>query len=382
MEVPFRPSERSSLGVEVELALVDVESGALVGAAPSVLAELAARHGVEEHPRIKAELYQCTLEAITGICDTVADARADIQEGIDEIRSVVEPQGIDVISAGLHPFTPWQSQERSVGERYEAIVERIQWPARRLITHGVHFHVGVRSAEKSIAITNALSTTLPLFLALSSSSPYWHGMDTGLSSARTKVFEALPSTGLPPQLADWAEFERFMTSLINAGTIATIREVWWDIRPHPNFGTVELRMCDAMPTLAETCSLAALAQCSVARYDELLDRGYQLPSDRDWVLRENKWRAARHGLQATLVVDSSGRTRPITNLIEEAVEELMPTARRLDCADELAGIYNIIATGNSSTRQRKVHAETGSLAEVVTSLRAELRTDTPGATRL
>ena len=382
MEVPFRPSERSSLGVEVEFALVDVESGSLVGAAPAVLAELAARHGVEEHPRIKAELYQCTLEVITGICDTVADARTDIQEGIDEIRSIVEPQGIDVISAGLHPFTPWQSQERSVGERYEAIVERIQWPARRLITHGVHFHVGVRSAEKSIAITNALSTTLPLFLALSSSSPYWHGMDTGLSSARTKVFEALPSTGLPPQLADWAEFERFMTSLINAGTIATIREVWWDIRPHPNFGTVELRMCDAMPTMAETCSLAALAQCSVARYDELLDRGYQLPSDRDWVLRENKWRAARHGLEATLVVDPSGRTRPIANLIEEAVEELMPTARRLDCADELAGIYDIIATGNSSTRQRKVHAETGSLAEVVTSLRAELRTDTPGATRL
>jgi glutamate---cysteine ligase / carboxylate-amine ligase len=191
----------------------------------------------------------------------------------------------------------------------------------------VHYHVGVRSAEKSIQITNALATMLPVFLALSTSSPFWHGDDTGLESARTKVFESLPSTGLPPNLADWAEFERFMTSLINAGAMTTIREVWWDIRPHPNFGTVELRMCDAMPTMTETCALAALAQCAVARYDELLDRGYRLPSERDWVLRENKWRAARHGLDASMVVDAAGRTRPITNLIEEAVEELMPFAR-------------------------------------------------------
>ena len=379
MQVDFHASERSSLGVEVELQLVDVETGDLVGAAPGVLAELSARHGLEEHPRIKAELYQCTLEVITGICDTVAEARSDLEEGIAEIRTIIDPLGVDLMSAGLHPFTPWQSQERSVGERYDAIVERIQWPAKRLITHGVHYHVGVRSAEKSIQITNALATMLPVFLALSTSSPFWHGDDTGLESARTKVFESLPSTGLPPNLADWAEFERFMTSLINAGAMTTIREVWWDIRPHPNFGTVELRMCDAMPTMTETCALAALAQCAVARYDELLDRGYRLPTERDWVLRENKWRAARHGLDASMVVDSTGRTRPITNLIEEAVEELMPFARRLDCADELEGVHAILATGTSARRQRQVLEEHGDLRDVVRALRAEFATDTPGA---
>lgn len=379
MEVEFRPSERSSLGVEIELQLVDVATGELTGAAPDVLAELTARNGGEEHPRIKAELYQCTLEVITGICDTVADARADLEGGVAEIRAIAEPRGVDLISAGLHPFTPWQSQERSVGERYDAIVERIQWPAKRLITHGVHYHVGVRSAEKSIQITNALATMLPVFLALSTSSPFWHGDDTGLESARTKVFESLPSTGLPPNLTDWAEFERFMTSLINAGAMTTIREVWWDIRPHPNFGTVELRMCDAMPTMTETCALAALAQCAVARYDELLDRGYRLPSERDWVLRENKWRAARHGLDASMVVDSSGRTRPITNLIEEAVEELMPFARRLDCADELDGIHAILTTGTSARRQRRVLDQHGDLRDVVRALRAEFATDTPFA---
>ena len=379
MEVEFRASERSSLGVEIELQLVDVETGELVGAAPAVLAALASLNGGEEHPRIKAELYQCTLEVITGICDTVADARADLEQGVAEIRAIAGPRGVDLISAGLHPFTPWQSQERSVGERYDAIVERIQWPAKRLITHGVHYHVGVRSAEKSIQITNALATMLPVFLALSTSSPFWHGDDTGLESARTKVFESLPSTGLPPNLADWAEFERFMTSLINAGAMTTIREVWWDIRPHPNFGTVELRMCDAMPTMTETCALAALAQCAVARYDELLDRGYRLPSERDWVLRENKWRAARHGLDASMVVDAAGRTRPITNLIEEAVEELMPFARRLDCADELAGIHEILATGTSARRQRQVLDRHGDLRDVVRALRAEFATDTPFA---
>lgn len=379
MEVEFHASERSSLGVEIELQLVDVETGELVGAAPAVLAALSSMNGGEEHPRIKAELYQCTLEVITGICDTVADARADLEQGVAEIRAIAGPRGVDLISAGLHPFTPWQSQERSVGERYDAIVERIQWPAKRLITHGVHYHVGVRSAEKSIQITNALATMLPVFLALSTSSPFWHGDDTGLDSARTKVFESLPSTGLPPNLADWAEFERFMTSLINAGAMTTIREVWWDIRPHPNFGTVELRMCDAMPTMTETCALAALAQCAVSRYDELLDRGYRLPSERDWVLRENKWRAARHGLDASMVVDAAGRTRPITNLIEEAVEELMPFARRLDCADELAGIHDILATGTSARRQRQVLDRHGDLRDVVRALRAEFATDTPFA---
>ncbi len=379
MEVPFNPSERSSLGVEIELGLVDVESGELTGAAPAILAELAARNQGIEHPRIKAELYQCTLEVITGVSATVADARHDLQTGIDEIRDIAGPLGVDVISAGLHPFSSWRSQTRSEGERYDAIVERIQWPARRLITHGVHYHVGVRSAEKSIAITNALATMLPFFLALSTSSPYWQGTDTGLMSARTKVFEALPSTGLPPNLENWDEFERFMTSLINAGTITTIREVWWDIRPHPNFGTVELRMCDAMPTLTETCALAALAQAAVERYDELLDRGYRLPTERDWVLRENKWRAARYGLDTDLVLDSAGRTRPIVDLITDAVEELTPFARRLGCVDELESIHGILASGTSATRQRKVLADTGALEDVVVSLRAELLTDQPGA---
>lgn len=383
MKVQFRGSERCSLGVEVELALVDATSGELVSMGPTVLAALADRRddavdGVA-HRGVKAELYQCTLEIVTGICGTVAEARADLESSIAEVRSVIEPLGVDLICAGLHPFADWRVQDRTVDERYDAIVDRLQWPARRLITHGVHFHVGVRSAEKAIQITNSLASLIPIFLALSSSSPYWQGFDTGLASARAKIFEALPRTGIPPALRDWAEFEEFMASLIRADAITTIREVWWDIRPHPDFGTVELRMCDAISTMTEVAALAALAQSCVARYDELIDRGYRLPVDRDWMHRENKWRATRYGLDAELVVDSTGTTRPISHMIEEAVDELMPFARRLGCADELASVRTILETGTSAMRQRRVFEQTSSLPDVVHSLRAELATDSLGS---
>jgi carboxylate-amine ligase len=379
VDVPFNASSHSSLGVEVELAIVDVETGGLASSASSILADLSSQRDGADHPFIKAELYECTLEVITGVCDTVAEARADIGRSIAELRGLLEPRRLDVISAGLHPFSSWQEQKRSTGERYDVLVDRIQWPAKRLITHGIHYHVGVRSAEKSIAITNASTTYLPMLLALSASSPYWHGTDTGLASTRTKVFESMPTTGLPPRLADWSEFEGFMASLIRAGSIASIREVWWDVRPHPNFGTIEFRMCDAMPTLTEICALAAFAQSIVERFDQLLDRGYRLPIGNDWILRENKWRAARYGLAAELVVDPSGRTRPIANLIEETIDELMPIARRLDCSTELADVLTILETGSSASRQRRVLDEAGSMTDIVTSLRAELRTDTPGA---
>jgi carboxylate-amine ligase len=379
VEVPFQPSSRSSLGIEVELAIVDSTTGELASRAPEVLAELTRLQGGQEHPKVKPELFACTVEIITGVCLSVSEARLDLESTLAELRDVLEPMGLDVIGSGVHPSTVWDTQSYTQGERYLDLLDRLQWPARRLITHGIHYHVGVRSAEKSIAITNATAVYLPMLLALSSSSPFWHGSDTGLASIRTKLMEAMPRTGLPPRLTSWAEFESFMESLINAGSINTIREVWWDIRPHPDFGTIELRMCDAMPTLREIVSLAAFAQSLVERFDQLLDRGYSLPTGRDWILRENKWRAARYGLAAELVVDESGRTRPIANMIEETVDELMPIARRLGCDSELGDVLRILETGTSTDRQRRVLAESGSLADVVTSLRAELATDQPGS---
>lgn len=379
MRVEFNASPRASLGIEVETAIVEVQTGALACAAPEVLAQLAAAHGESEHPRVKPELYQCTLEVITGVCQTVAEAKADLAGSLDEIRSVLDPMGLDVISTGVHPFTPWESLDRSEGERYAGIIDRLQWTGRRLTTHGVHYHVGIRSAQKAVQITNAMATYLPMLLALSVSSPFHNGNDTGLASVRTKIFESLPTTGLPPRLADWTEFEHFMDAMISAGAITTIREVWWDIRPHPSFGTIELRMCDAMPTLTEIGALAALSQSLVHHFDTLIDEGGQLPQSRDWMLRENKWRAARFGLDADVVVNSAGQVRPMIDLIEDTLEQLQPTAQELDCSQELADVYTIVERRPSADRQRLVFQERGSLEDVVHSLRAELRSDTMGA---
>ncbi|WP_164702136.1 glutamate--cysteine ligase [Modestobacter sp. KNN46-3] len=377
MQIPFHSSERASLGVEWELQLIDPQTRELTSGATEILAELTP-DGLDEHPKAKHELLQSTIEIITGICSTVAEAKADLAGTLAEVVAAAERRGLGVMCAGSHPFTRWDSQEISPKERYAELVERMQWPARRLQIFGVHVHVGVRSPDKIIPIVNALTQYVPHFLALSASSPYWSGCDTGLASARTKVFEAMPTAGLPYQLADWGEFEEYMGTLIDAGAIESVREVWWDIRPHPDFGTVELRICDGLPTLDEIGAVAALAQCLVEQFDTQLDRGYTLPSPADWVVRENKWRAVRYGLDAEIVVDEQCTVRPVREAIADVVEELLPTARKLGCEDELLDVRRVLDAGASYQRQRAVAAaHDGELPPVVDSLLAELRDGLP-----
>ena len=368
----FVASAGPSLGVEVELALVDAESGELTCVAPELLARVGAGYPETEHPKIKKELYQCTVEVITGVCATVAEARADLAESMREVEQAAADSGAAVIGAGLHPFTPGHQLSLSEGERYQRLVDTIGWPARRLTTHGVHVHVGVRSGDKAIATVNSLTEYLPVFLALSAASPYWNGRDTGLASTRTKIFESMPTTGLPPHLRDWAEFYVFLDTLIEAGAIETVREVWWDIRPHPGYGTVELRMCDSMPTLWEISALAALAQSLVTEFDRMIDAGVTPDVPREWVRRENKWRAARWGVEADLVIDESGHTQPLREIVDGLVDRLLPIAKDLDCAAELVDLRRIAAEGPSYVRQRRVVAEGGDLQGVVRALSAEL----------
>ncbi len=370
--VDFHASAGPSLGIEVELALVDADTGALTCVAPAVLERVGEGHPEWEHPKIKKELYQCTVEVITGVCSTVAEARADLAQSMREVEVAAAASGAAVIGAGLHPFTPWQELALSEGERYERLVDTIAWPARRLTTHGVHVHVGVRSGDKAIATVNALSGYLPIFLALSAASPFWNGEDTGLASTRTKIFEAMPTTGLLPYLRDWSEFNVFLDTLIEAGAVETVREVWWDIRPHPGYGTVELRMCDSMPTLWEIASIAALAQTLVTEFDRIMDGGGTPEVPREWVRRENKWRAARWGVDAELVIDDAGHTRPLRQVVADLIQRLMPIADELGCGAELAGLGRIATEGPSYLRQRAVVARGGSLPDVVQALRAEL----------
>lgn len=377
MRIDFSSSERSSLGVEWELELVDLRTGELASGSNEILAEMAPAEGVQ-HPKAKHELLQSCVEVITDVCTTVAQARDDLAGTVADVQAAATRRGLGVMCSGSHPTTDWATQEVSDDERYRELVERNQWLARQLQIFGVHVHVGVRAPDKVMPILNALLSYVPHFLALSASSPYWIGSDTGLASYRSKVFEALPTAGLPYQLSGWDQFERYMELLISTKAIQTVREVWWDIRPHPNFGTVELRICDGLPTLDEIVAVAAMSQCLVEQMDVQLDRGYTLPEPRAWVVRENKWRAARYGLDAEIVVDARGTVRPVRAAIHDLVEDLTPTARRLGCEDELALVPRILGHGASYQRQRRVAAEhDGDLRPVVDSLLDEMRVGLP-----
>jgi glutamate---cysteine ligase / carboxylate-amine ligase len=377
VDILFNASAGSSLGVEVELQLVDRETRDLKSGASEILRRLEKDRG-EPHPKAKNELIESNIELITGVCSTVAEARADLEATLAEVTPVAQSLGLELLCAGTHPFADWSAQEITPDERYLRLVDEVQWPARRLAIFGIHTHVGVRSAEKAIAIANALTAYIPHFLALSASSPWFEGRNTGLASSRTKVFEGLPTAGLPAILQGWEEFQELMTTLISAKAISSIREIWWDIRPHPNFGTVELRICDGLPTMSEIATVAALAQCLVTRLDSLIDQGYTLPSPKRWIVSQNKWRAARHGLEAQLIVDDEGSLAPLRGLIEELVEELTPAARKLGCETELLGALRIIEHGPSYLRQRRWMEAGATLPDVVDRLIEELRSDQPG----
>jgi glutamate---cysteine ligase / carboxylate-amine ligase len=372
MNIVFNPSERPTLGVEIEVQVVD-EAGALATdtAATKILAELG------DSPGFKHELLECTVEVITDVCQTVNQVESDLRGKLDRLIEVADGLGYRIMCTGTHPFSAWTDQTVSPDPRYHRLIEDCQWTARRLLIFGIHTHVGLQSAEQTIAVGNSLATFIPHFLALSSSSPFWLGRDSGLASIRSKVFESLPTAGLPYYMENWGQFQRFMRTLIGAGTIRSIREVWWDIRPHPGFGTLELRICDGIPTMDELCAVVALSQSLVVWLAERYNSGLELPEHRAWTIRDNKWRAARWGLDAEIIRDEDGNVMALRRSLNEVVEKLAPTAEKLGCLRELGGVQDILERGTSSTRQREVFAETHDLSAVIDSLVEEMRTGTP-----
>ncbi|WP_026118390.1 glutamate--cysteine ligase [Nocardiopsis salina] len=377
MAISFTSSERPTIGVEWELQLVDHKTRHLRQEANKLLTALPDLSSGSDHPPLRHELMQSQIEVVTGICETVEEAKGDLSRTIARVREVLDPWGTTLTCSGTHPVDDWRDQEFSPGERYAELVDQMQWLVRRILTCGVHVHVGVRDREKAVPIVNALSRYLPHFLALSASSPYWTGGDTGLASARSIIFGALPTSGPPPNLPDWQAFEDYLETLLRAGTIASIKEVWWDIRPHPDFGTIEIRMFDGIPTLREVGMAAALSQSLVELFDHQLDRGYGLPSPPPWVVKDNKWRATRYGLDARVITDRHGTTVPLRDDLYELVRELRPTAARLGCAEDLDLVSEILDKGASYERQRAVVAEGGSVSDVVDLLAAELRSGDP-----
>jgi glutamate---cysteine ligase / carboxylate-amine ligase len=373
--ISWNPSRGPTLGIEWELQLIDATTRLLRQDADQVLAALPGLDASGEHPQIRHELMQSTVEIVTGICSTVSEATADLGKTIEELQRSAERRGILLACAGTHPVSNWRDAKMAPIARYAELVEQMQWLARRIQTFGVHVHVGLRDGSKAIPVVNALAAYLPHFLALTASSPYWNGQDTGLASTRAIIFGDLPTAGPPHRLANWGEFEDYMDTLLRARTIRSIKEVWWDVRPHPDLGTVEIRMFDGLPTAREVGMVAALSQSLVQLFDAQLDRGYQLPSPSSWVVRDNKWRATRYGLDATVITDESGATAPLRDELYELVRELEPVADRLGCLEELQVASEVLEHGASYERQRAVLAHAGEMTDVIDALVTEFAED-------
>jgi carboxylate-amine ligase len=305
----------------------------------------------------------------------VSEIKDDLSATISQLERITGRRGTMLACAGTHPVSDWRDAKMAPIQRYAELVEQMQWLVRRIQTFGVHVHVGIRDGSKAIPIVNALAGYLPHFLALTASSPYWNGQDTGLASSRAIVFGGLPNSGPPQPLTDWTEFEEYMDTLLRAGTIRSIKEVWWDIRPHPDFGTVEIRVFDGVPTLREIGMTAALSQSLVQLLDTQLDRGYTLPMPPAWVVRDNKWRATRYGLDAIVITDESGSTAPLRDELYELTRELQPVADRLGCGPELGVVAEVLDSGASYERQRAIVASGGGLGDVVDALVTEFAED-------
>ncbi|HIL58625.1 MAG TPA: glutamate--cysteine ligase [Rhodothermales bacterium] len=370
-KIPFNGSPKPTIGVEIELQIVDPQSHNLKQGSVEILERLAAVDGALDH--VKQELTQSTIEVITGVCTTVDEAMEDLATSIRHVYSLSDELGFTLASAGTHPFGQWRDQKIFPHDRYQSLVDRIQWPARRLLIYGLHVHVGLSHGEKAIAVSNALCSYLPHLLALSASSPFIDFEDTGLASARTKIFEGMPTAGLPYRLSNYGEFQRFMNTLVRARAIESIREIWWDIRPHPGFGTLEIRICDAPSTMHELASLVALVQTLVVALDERYEAGVPMPVLQPWIVRENKWRAARHGLDADVISTNDGDHAPLRTLIPRLVDKMQPIADRLGCGEHLAAIPGQIETGASYERQRACFERTKRLPDVVAHVAREFR---------
>ncbi|TFD19139.1 glutamate--cysteine ligase [Cryobacterium sp. TMS1-13-1] len=372
MPLEFARSARSTVGIEWEVALVDRSTGDLVNVADEVLDALRGPDG-SAHPTITGELLLNTVELVSGVHTTVGGAVADVAGQLGEVRRVLSGREVDLICSGSHPFAQWFDQTVTDKARYHKLIDRTQWWGRNMMIWGIHVHVGIEDKAKVIPIMNGLLTYVPHLQALSASSPFWAGVDTGYASNRSLMFQQLPTAGLPWDLPDWEAWERYVDDMAVTGIIEDVTEVRWDIRPSPRWGTIEIRVCDGVSTAVELGAIAAFIQCLVEWMSTRLDAGEDVPRMHPWFVRENKWRAARYGLDAEIILDAAGAECLVTDDVRRLIETLSPVAERLGCLLELLGLHRIIDEGGSSQRQLAVAAaHDGSLPAVVAALSHEL----------
>ncbi|MDH3717663.1 MAG: YbdK family carboxylate-amine ligase [Planctomycetota bacterium] len=369
-KISFESNDKHTVGVELELALVDDQSLQLTSAIEPLLAKLPNSSGIKS---IKPELMQCCVEIITDVCETVADAEADLRAKVTQVETLCDQMGLRLWWGATHPFSQWADQKVTPDERYAQLVNLLQEMARRLVTFGLHVHVGVDTGDKAVMVCDRIMQHLPVILALSCSSPFWENRDTGLQSHRSKIMEGLPTAGLPTLMRNWSEYVWLVNHMVETGFINTIREIWWDVRPHHNFGTVELRVCDMPGNLQDTLSITALIQCLVKGLSDDIDQGAYQHDCHPMMVRQNKWRASRFGVHAELVDSYTYEVRPIPVIIEHLVKRLRPAAEELGCWPYLEHCLTMANQQSWADRQRAILRETGQSREVVRILTEQSR---------
>jgi len=365
----FNSNDSPTLGIELELGLVDGETMDLANTISQVLEMLP--DGCGKH--YKPELMQCCLEINTDVCSTVGEAETDLREKLASVEAVTDQLGLRLWWGASHPFARWSEQTVTPNERYFGLVNLLQEMARRLVTFGLHVHVGVDSGDKAVMICDRIMQHLPTLLAISCSSPFWEQRNTGLASYRSKIMEGLPTAGLPTLMRNWSEYVWLVNHMVDTGFINTIREIWWDVRPHHNFGTVEVRVCDMPGNLTDALALAALTQCLVKALSDQIDQGAYQHDCHPMMVRQNKWRACRFGTRAHLVNSYTYEVQSTPKVVAGLVEVLGDMAAELDCADYLQHTLTMAEGPSCADRQRQLLDDTGDAAEVVRILTAESR---------
>jgi glutamate---cysteine ligase / carboxylate-amine ligase len=350
-----------TIGIEEELMILDASSLELVNAIESLL---------EAAPsdQVKPELMESVLEIATSPQPNAAEAGRELRELRARVASAAAGRGLTIGSAGTHPFGMWEDQRIVARPRYRDLVSDLRFVVRQELLFGQHVHVGLDDPEKAIHVANGMRVHVPLLLALSANSPFWRADATGLASTRMPIFRALPRVGIPPTYVDWADYEASIDFMVRTGAIEDYTFLWYDVRPHPNLGTVEIRVMDAQTRVEHALALAALIQAMVKELAEHFESGMQLRPYPPQMIDENKWLAARHGLEGELVDLPSHQRVPTRELARRVLDRLHGHAEQLGSANELDGIEDLLAHGNGAERQQVVYEANHDLREVVAEI--------------
>jgi carboxylate-amine ligase len=362
-------AHRFTIGVEEEFQIIDPATCDL----RSHVSQIVSAASPDIIEQVKNEMHQSIVETGTNICQNVAELRIEMHRTRGELVAAAERAGLQVAAAGTHPFSSWIDQVISPGERYQNIIEELQQLARSLLIFGMHVHVAMPDKQSTIDMMNMVRYFLPHLLALSTSSPFWMGRNTGLKSFRTTVFRRFPRTGVPEQFESWSAYENFVNLLVKLHCIDDGKKIWWDVRPHPTFGTLEFRMCDVTTRVEEAVAIAALTQAIVVKLYKLYKSNQSWRLYRRALIEENKWRAARYGIEGKLIDFGKEEEVPMRSLIPELLELVDDVLDELGSRSAVEYVHTILNEGTSAERQLRVYQQTGDLKAVVRHLVAETR---------